>query len=515
MRKNLIITGLFLLATSSVFAGGLLTNTNQTVHFLRNPARDASTEIDAVYTNPAGLTFLSNGFHISLNSQSAFQTRTITSTFEGYKYADGNNGSTTKTFKGEASAPIIPSFQLAYKKDNFVFSTGFAVTGGGGKATFNHGLSSFESQVAKTPVSLNASGVPTTGYSVRSYMEGQQFIFGWQLNGSYKINDNLSAALGVRLNIVNSKYEGYLRNMQFTVAGNNLTVNQLYGTLAASASTTATNLGALPASSTIGQLVAAGYLTADKATSLSKGLGQDVTSLTVAQVQAGYSAKATAYTAAASTDQNKELNCTQTGWGVTPIVGLNYHIGNLNLAARYEFLTSLNIQNDTKVNTTGVAAYDDGVNTPNDIPAYLALGADYKLTNSWKVSGGYHHFFDSDAKMANDKQKYINGGINEYLFGTEYAINKMFLISAGGQITRTGVTDDYQSDMSYSLNSYSVGFGGAVNLTPALRLNVAFFFTNYSDWKKESANYNGTTLAGTDIYARTNKVFGIGIDYKF
>ena len=148
-------------------------------------------------------------------------------------------------------------------------------------------------------------------------------------------------------------------------------------------------------------------------------------------------------------------------------------------------------------------------------PAYLALGADYKLTNSWKVSGGYHHFFDSDAKMAKDKQKYINGGINEYLFGTEYAINKMFLISAGGQITRTGVTDDYQSDMSYSLNSYSVGFGGAVNLTPALRLNVAYFFTNYSDWKKKSANYNGTTLAGTDIYARTNKVFGIGIDYKF
>jgi len=223
MKKNLIITGLFLLAITSVFAGGLLTNTNQTVHFLRNPARDASTEIDAVYTNPAGLTFLSNGFHISLNSQSVFQTRTITSTFEGYKYADGNNGSTTKTFKGEASAPIIPSFQLAYKKDNFVFSTGFAVTGGGGKATFNHGLSSFESQVAKTPVSLNASGVPTTGYSVRSYMEGQQFIFGWQLNGSYKINDNLSAALGVRLNIVNSKYEGYLRNMQFAVACNNLT----------------------------------------------------------------------------------------------------------------------------------------------------------------------------------------------------------------------------------------------------------------------------------------------------
>ena len=28
--------------------------------------------------------------------------------------------------------------------------------------------------------------------------------------------------------------------------------------------------------------------------------------------------------------------------------------------------------------------------------------------------------------MANDKQNYINGGINEYLLGSEYIINKIF-----------------------------------------------------------------------------------------
>ena len=523
MTKKFVILSLSAFAAINSFAGGLLTNTNQSVHFLRNPARDASTEIDAVYTNPAGLTFLSDGFHLSLNNQSAFQTRTITSTFRGFKYANGNNGDSILAFKGEASAPVIPSFQLAYKKDNFVFSTAFAITGGGGKATFNHGLSSFESQVAKTPVSLNASGIPATGYSVQSYMEGQQFIFGWQLNGSYKINDNFSAALGVRLNIVNSKYEGYLRNMQFTVGGNTLTVNQLYATLAASASTTAANLGALPASYTIGQLVTAGYLTVDKATSLSKGLGKDVTSLTVAAVQAEYSAKATTYTAAANTDQNKELNCTQTGWGVTPILSVNYHLNNLHLAAKYEFMTALNIQNDTKVNTTGVAAYDDGVNTPNDIPALLTIGGDYKLCSKLSISAGYHHFFDSDAKMANNKQQYINGGVNEYLLGSEYKINDRFLLSAGGQLTRTGVTDNYQSDMSFSLNSYSIGFGGAMNITSNLRLNIAYFFTNYSDWTKRSDNYNNlnTTgdkskdIPGTDVYGRTNKVFGIGLDYKF
>jgi long-subunit fatty acid transport protein len=107
--------------------------------------------------------------------------------------------------------------------------------------------------------------------------------------------------------------------------------------------------------------------------------------------------------------------------------------------------------------------------------------------------------------------------------GTEYKINDRFLVSAGGQITRTGVTDNYQSDMSFSLNSYSIGFGGAMNITSNLRLNIAYFFTNYSDWTKRSDNYNNlnTTgdkskdIPGTDVYGRTNKVFGIGLDYKF
>ena len=160
-----------------------------------------------------------------------------------------------KYSKAKHRLRLFRVFSWPYKKDKLVFSTSFAITGGGGKATFNNGLPSFESQIAKTPISLNASGLPTTGYSVQSYMEGQQYIFGWQINSSYKINENFSAALGVRLNIVNSKYEGYLRNIQFTVGGSNLTINQLYAVLASSATTTATNLGALPSTYTIGQNV--------------------------------------------------------------------------------------------------------------------------------------------------------------------------------------------------------------------------------------------------------------------
>ena len=126
MRKLFLISIGLLIVSTSTFAGGLLTNTNQHVLFLRMLARDASTQIDAVYSNPAGVAFMENGFHLSLNGQSAFQTRTITSTFAPFA---GFGGNATKVYKGEASAPFIPSVFAVYKKDKWAFSGNFAVTG--------------------------------------------------------------------------------------------------------------------------------------------------------------------------------------------------------------------------------------------------------------------------------------------------------------------------------------------------------------------------------------------------
>ena len=53
-----IIAGVMLAATTSATAGGILTNTNQSIDFLRNPARDAAIGLDGVYSTPAGVAFL-------------------------------------------------------------------------------------------------------------------------------------------------------------------------------------------------------------------------------------------------------------------------------------------------------------------------------------------------------------------------------------------------------------------------------------------------------------------------
>jgi len=533
-RKFLVSTlALFIGFSGSVFAGGLLTNTNQNVTFLRNLARGASVEIDAAYTNPAGLAFLNgNGLFISLNNQSAFQTRTITADFAPFA---GMGGKAVKEFEGKATAWIIPNLQAAYKFNKWVISANIGVVGGGGTLDFAKGLPSFEAAVSALPLMLTQAGIPTNQYALDSRLEGSSVIYGIQLGATYKINHFLSAYLGGRASIVSNSYEGYIRNIQANVGGGSMVNVNTYFTAAAAAATGAANslqpiITGGGGSYSLNQLVTAGDMTQAQLDQIAQGLGvpaANAGTLTAIQAQGSFTAKAAMATGVANQTADKELNCGQSGFGVAPIIGLNFNFMGLNVGVKYEFKTALELKNKTTINTTGVADFNDGVITPYDIPALLSIGAQYNFFSKLVVSVGYHHFFDSNAKMVLvadpnrpgekiGKQNFINGGVNEYLAGVEYRINKMFLVSCGAQITRQGVTDDYQSDMNFSINSYSLGFGGAISVTKKIRVNLAYFFTNYSDWTKKVTDYGKLGIAaGSDIFGRTNHAFGVGLDLRF
>lgn len=495
MRKLFLISFVLLLVSISTFAGGLLTNTNQHVLFLRMLARDASTQIDAVYSNPAGLAFIEDGFHFSFNGQSAFQTRTITSTFAPFA---GFGGNQTKVYKGEASAPFIPSLFAAYKKGDWTFSGNFAITGGGGKATFNEGLGSFESSVAMLPLMLKDK-FQTTGYSVNSFMEGKQYIFGLQLGATYKINEYLSVFGGARFNYVNNSYYGYLKDIKTNIGGGALiNANATFAKMASDAAAAAANFPV--------------------------GSADYITYLTIAKTAE----------AVAEKTADLELDCKQSGWGVTPIIGADFKMGKWNVGVKYEFNTKLNVENKTKgtlpastgdPKTDKFANYRDGVNTPHDIPSLLTIGVAYDILPTLRASVGYHHFFDTHAKMATvvnpstgnlvDKRDFIDHGTHEYLAGLEWDVCPWAQVSAGMQRTEYGVGDNYQTDLSFAVSSYSYGLGAGLNLTKNMKLNVAYFWTNYDTYNKVSANYNGTGLQGSDAFTRTNKVFGVGLDFTF
>ena len=443
MRKFSLISFMMLIVSTSTFAGGLLTNTNQHAAFLRMLSRGATTEIDGALSNPAGLAFLPNdGFHMSLSIQSAFQTRNIDASCEGL----GLN----KYYEGKASAPVIPSLFAAYKMGDWTISGFFGITGGGGKASFDDGLPMFDAMVIG---GLGAQKIPSNAYSLKSYMDGKQYIYSVQLGLTYKITEWLSAFAGGRMNYFTGGYQGALK------------------------ASAAVDLPS-PAGGTI-------------------PVGTELIGI--------------------------DLDCDQTGWVLSQVIGWAAKWGKLNIGAKYEFMTNLNIENSTKANSlrmigaaeTELADYKHGVNTPNDIPSMLSIAASYEFLPVLRASVEYHFFDDKSAGMAGGKQEFLTKGTNEYLAGIEWDVTKHLTLSCGGQITDYGLSDNYQSDTSFSCDSYTLGFGAKLNLTERAALNVGYMWTTYDDYTKKSQNYNNTGLSGTNIYSRTNKVFGASINYRF
>lgn len=438
--KKISFTVTLLLVTLMAQAGGLLTNTNQHISFVRMMARGASHEIDAIYTNPAGVAWMDEGWTLSLNIQSAFQTRNVEASFPLF-------GTEPKLYKGDAAAPVLPSVYAAYRKDRWAVQGFIGVIGGGGKCSFDSGLPVFDSKVMAGIMAQTGGTVTPDMYTINSAVKGRQYIFGGQFGFSYRFNDHFSGHAGFRMNYFNGNQWGYVEAL---LNANNQPLIDM------------------------------------------------------------------------------RLDCDQSGWGITPILGLNYRYKGLTLAAKYEFKTNLNIENDTKelVDPAGALAdFKHGVNTPSDIPAMLAVAAGYEFTPRLRATLEYHFFDDKNAEMAHmegsevGKQKALKHGTHEFLAGVEFDINKTFTVSAGAQRTDYGLSDDYQSNTSFSCDSYSVGLGGAINLSSHVKINVGYFWTMYSDYTKNvpagNPGYNGTTMPGQDIYSRTNKVFGMGIDYKF
>lgn len=508
-------------SATSVFAGGLLTNTNQSIAFNRNFAREATTNIDGVYSNPAGVAFLKEGFHLSLNFQNVYQKRIINSgmtipalaslKMENPMTFGGGTPEGYKEFVGKAAVPILPSFQAAYNRDKWSFQVGFGIVGGGGKASFDTGLGSFERPIALIPALLTANGVPATGYSVSSSMIGQQYIFGLQLGAGYKINKNMAAYGGVRFNYASNRYQGNISNIS-TMIGKHAVNLYSFASLKAQEYT---------------QMAAQAKVTAEQATTAANTATNPADKQKYQAMAQHYAAVAEKATAGAATmtllqgaTKDRQLDVTQTGWGITPIIGFHYKQGKWDIGTRFEFNTHLNIQNNMKVDDTG--QFPHGVNTPNDIPALWTVGAQYAILPTVRAMVGYHHYFDKSAKMANDKQKLLKSNTQEFLAGMEWDITDKITISAGGQSTRYGLGDgSYLTDLSFVTSSYSLGFGAEVRIAKNMKLNVAYFFTNYENFKKE---YTTTYAVGdkvkfeannVDDFTRTNKALGVGLNIEF
>ena len=532
--KKLMILCTALILPGSIFAGGIVTNTNQSASFIRMPARDASLGLDAAYYNPAGLVFLQNGFHLSLNNQFISQTRTISSTFPGMNQDE---------FIGTVKAPLFPSVYAVYKKDKLAFSLNVNPIGGGGSAFFEEGLPSFEQMVvsAGLPAALTLAGIPTTSYATDTEFDGSSLFWGFQANVAYALTDDLSASVGVRMVSASNSYNGFLNilinpNQPAFGAdynGVNMVSAPVFFTDAATtlqgwASGATTYVGVLQGVIDLGGgavLLTESALPQDNKTQI-QGLimaaGQNPTGVDIQTAQAILNAAAPNFTASSTlmagyavATADKTVEATQTGFGYTPVVGINYNLNeNLNIAVRYEHKTTITLTNETVQDDVGL--YPDGAETASDMPATLSVGIGFKPMKKLNVSAGYHYYLDKSAdygkKLNNvfvENSEVIDNNFWEAAFGLEYEINEKLLVSAGYLRTQTGVNDDYHSDLSHSLNTNSIGLGGRYMVNENIGINLGFMNTMYKSYTKV---FN---ITNSEEYKRKAMVGAIGVDFKF
>ena len=514
MKTKAILAGIMLAATATTAqAGGILTNTNQSIDFLRNPARDAAIGLDGVYSNPAGVAFLPEGFHLGFNWQYAHQTRTIESTSPYFHFGKKNNGSDTKTFQGVADAPCIPSIQAAWNKGDWSMQFNFSVPGGGGSCEFADGLGSFErvvGDIAKGFMTLDgaaksinamlqqqglAAQLPeygVRGYDMDGYMQGRQYYFGFQLGSAYKVNENLAVYGGLRILYGTATYKAKISNIMVKNA-----VDGKYEDFG-SFLTSATYTVDAGLSQVAAGMAAYESTTPEYAAFAAKKAQLEATKESLNALQK-YS-------------EGVNLLCNQSSVGVAPILGVDYKLGKFNFAAKYEFKTEIHMKNESTVNQASEIAavnkFKDGEEIPEDQPAQLALGAQWSPIDPVRVNAGWHHYFDKSTTWYNNTQDLLDHDTNEFLLGAEWDVNDRVTISLGGQLTRYGLTDKYMNDMSFVVNSYSVGFGANFKVNDNVTLKGGYFQTNYDNYKR--TDYPTTGL--NDTFTRTNYVLGLGCE---
>lgn len=466
MKKGLIAIILFMFAVPAVF-GTIITNTNQSVMYIRLPARNASMLLDAVYYNPAGVVHLENGFHLAMHNQSIWQDKTVINSFLLL-----NND----TYVGEVRVPIFPTFFAVYKKDKLAVSFGFGPNAGGGTADFTTGLPTFEIPVSSIPRVITQMGIPTSSYSVEMAFKGKSVYYGFQGNISYAIDDVFSVAAGVRYIHAVTEYDGELKNIR---------VNPNF-----------------PLLGFTGEMIPAGAFFA--------AVGQPGLAAQVADIAA---------------------DVKQTGSAITPLLGLNIRPNeSLNIGIRYELKTKLEMTNDTTVDGTGLfpdgvvlrndipAILSLGIEyaAASNLRFMVSFNMFFDKSALWEQLDSTTGKVDTTIKQDDliDSNSYDIG------VGFEYDITDSILISAGYLRTQVGVKDEYQDGFSHELNSNTIGFGGRIMLTPRISLDLAGLYTSYTEAEVKSQyelpsppSPPGAVIPFTETYQRSNWAFAVGIGF--
>lgn len=213
MRKSLFIAITVLcFAIGVVNAGNPDYLSNRSANYLMNCARSAATDApDIVTYNPAGLTWLDEGFHLSFGNQMIFKNYSITADpwWDSLFIFDD----TTMYFESTKPTYLLPDMYAVYRTGDLALFGAFTVVSGGGGLDYPDGfyaMSLLESDFQQKLHEIQGDFADSLYWAKMDsgYIHGTSMGLAGTAGISFAVSDEVSLGVAGRYVNATSTYDG-------------------------------------------------------------------------------------------------------------------------------------------------------------------------------------------------------------------------------------------------------------------------------------------------------------------
>ena len=442
MKKSLII--LSLLASANAFAGSIDYLAQQDAEYFAHPAMIGKVGVSGAYYNPAGTAFLEDGLYIQLNSQTLFKNYEMETkeSFGGLSH------------ESDHPSAFVPSLQMVKKEGDRSYFLHAGAAAGGGTVKYKNGISAFEVIGEGIQLGLRNKKNPLRPNDFLFPNAEVDYLGGSTVNGtSYYINTTFGVAQKI--------------TPKFSIAGGARLIyamRELDGT-------------------------------------------------------AHYSLDLDGKDGMPSAPVNVDIDSERTGWGVGGVFGFHYQpTEKLNIGFKYETEVELNLDANGSVKTTSPAkAFNDitpGIGSivgningalesepviaewleddRRNLPAMMALGISYELTDRITLLTSGNYYFIKDANRNGCYDNYDNG--YEISVGVDYKLNDKWTLMAGYQYTDTGANERTYKDTDFALDADMYGLGVKYTPDETKEFIVSYAYVDYKNGTAKNGDIETTTF---------------------
>lgn len=458
-------------------------NKNQSVEFTQSLNRNASTDADAAFHNPAGTAFLPvDGFYLGAGSQVVLQQIGVeenTPALQAY--------ARTK-YDGSVVIPSFPTLQAAYKKGDLSVFLHAGPLAGGGEGQYDDGLPKFDNMILgfAKGVADNVKTMVDLGY--------QQQLAGAGITGVH-VTDSANAGFLYKRSL---SFTGDVKTLGATggIAYKVLPIlsvsaayrfSYAYNTYKGSARPSVLDVGFTGSKG----LAAAGIAGSSVDSTLNVVANHVVDSLW----------------------RDVSVDVTQTGISHSVVLGLDFRPDEIwNVGLRFEWNGEMEVEN-TESSLSGpdelmpyLAGFAKGAKSKITEPMVLAGGVSWKgvkdLTLESSVTYGFAESVDHDG-AEKDYHNSIMAGI-----GARYKVVPSVEAALGYAYDAVYMDDAARDEANFDPPTHYVSVGAGWQATPRLRLDCGAMLGFSPD-----THATGATGAQQNL-SSTIQTFGLGLEWS-